>query len=484
MTARAAYSVYWQDGMLMWPHHMQQEERFHTDRTRITHRWNVNCNWGLRDIEWDADAMQNGRLEITRLRARLRDGTLVEVPEDGRLPTLELAEAMLGKDQVTVYVGVAILNEKGANVAGAPESNGESADTMRYRMERFEVFDENDGADPQTLEFRTLNLKLLTDTQDLAGYEVLEIARFGKQTGTPALDVNYIPPLLACDAWKPLADDILQYLYHHVGSRMEQLADKTLTRGITFETHNPGDSKALSRLAVLNEGTAVLNTIAFAKGIHPFTAYVELCRLVGQLAIFRAERQAPRVPPYDHDDLATCFYWVKRYIEEDDERAAYEERAFIGEELRMQVAIEAKWLEPAWQMFVGVTSPLPQATVIDLLTTPGQLDMKIGSGNRVDAMFTRGIPALEFRHASQPPRVLPTKPDLTYFQVNRDSRKNEWDQVKQSLTLAIRVNHNLLVVGPAGSLHGQRILALKQHGAQSTTMQFSLFVVPGEASAE
>ncbi|HZZ78386.1 MAG TPA: type VI secretion system baseplate subunit TssK, partial [Gemmataceae bacterium] len=236
MTARAAYSVYWQDGMLMWPHHMQQEERFHTDRIRITHRWNVNFNWGLREIEWDADAMQNGRLEITRLRARLRDGTLVEVPDDGRLPTLELAEAMLGKDQVTVYVGVAILNEKGANVAGAPEQNGESADTTRYRMERFEVFDENDGADPQTLEFRTLNLKLLVDTQDLAGYEVLEIARFDKSTGIPGLDINYIPPLLACDSWKPLADDILQYLFHHVGSRMEQLADKTLTRGITFET--------------------------------------------------------------------------------------------------------------------------------------------------------------------------------------------------------------------------------------------------------
>jgi type VI secretion system protein ImpJ len=316
---------------------------------------------------------------------------------------------------------------------------------------------------------------------------VLEIAQFKKATSAdeaPQVDELYIPPVLACDAWKPLSEQILQKLYHHLSSRMDSLADKALTRGITFETQNAGDNKLLGRLAVYNEAVCVLNTLAFAKGVHPFTAYLELCRLVGQLAIFRDDHRAPKLPRYDHDDLGMCFYRVRCFLEEDSDIVAYEQRDFIGEGLRMQVSIEAKWLEPAWQLFVGVRSPLPAAHVIDLLTTPGQLDMKIGSGNRADLMFMRGMEGLEFTHAPQPPRVLPTMPDLTYFQVNRESQKDEWAHVQESLALAIRVNDTRLVIGSSGKLDGERSLALKAHeGHPATSMQLSLFVVSGAAPA-
>ena len=490
MTARSVSSVLWQDGMFMWPHHMQQEDRCHTERLRLSHRWNTHHNWGLRELEWDADAFQSGRLEIVRLQARMRDGTVVEVPAEGRLPTLDLKELLIGKDHVRLYLAVAMLNNKSPNVAAgdAIETGDATAPAItRYRMEQFEVADENDGADPQTLAFRTLNLNLLVDVQDHTGYEVLEIAQFKKATGAdeaPQVDELYIPPILACDAWKPLAEQILQMLYHHLSSRMDTLADKALTRGVTFETQNPGDNRLLGRLAVLNEASSVLNTLAFAKGVHPFTAYLELCRLVGQLAIFRDDYRAPKLPRYDHDDLGMCFYRVRCFLEEDSDSVAYEERNFIGDGLRMQVTMEAKWLEPAWQLFVGVRCPLPAALVIDLLTTPGELDMKIGSGNRVDQMFMRGIEGLEFTYAPQPPRVLPTMPDLTYFQVNRDSQQSEWVHVQESLALAIRVNDTRLAIGSSGNLNGERSLSLQAHdGHAATTMQLSLFVVPGEASA-
>jgi type VI secretion system protein ImpJ len=491
MTAR---SVHWQDGMFMWPHHMQQEERFQSERIRLTHQWNVHHNWGLHRLELDADAFKSGRLAIQTLQARLRDGTLVDVPAEGRLPTIDLKEILAANDHVTIFVALPKLHAnrpnsavpKAAGADGDAEPAGAAPMETRYLVEEFEVTDENTGEDSQPLPFRTLNVKLLPDTQDVAGYEVLPIARFEKDpsgAGPPRFDVNYIPPLLACDAWKPLAVDILQAVFHHLGGRMDNLAGKVVTRGITFETNNPGDNVLLGRLAVLNEAAAVLNTIAFAEGIHPFTAYLELCRIVGQLAVFTGDRRAPKLPPYDHDDLGNCFYRVKRYLDEDFDSAAYEERAFVGAGLRMQVAVEAKWLESAWQMFVGAQSPLPQAELVRLLTKPGQLDMKIGSGDRVDQIFERGLKGLEFTHAPQPPRVLPVIAGLTYFQINREAQKTEWAQVQQSLTLAIRVNQNRFVVGPSGNIQGQRLLELKQQGTQAaTTLQFSLFLVPGDAA--
>jgi type VI secretion system protein ImpJ len=484
MTAR---SVYWQDGMFMWPHHMQQEERLQAERVRVNHQWSVHHNWGLRQLEVDPDAFKGGRLVIRRLQARLREGTLVEVPGDGQVPTLDLNAILAVQDQVTVHLAIAKLHEHRPNAVAARVTGGDSAalDT-RYLIEEYEVADENTGADPQPLPFRTLNLKLLPDSQDLAGYEILPIGRYERDptaNGVPRLDVNYIPPLIACDAWRPLAVDILQASSHHLSSRMDNLADKVITRGITFETNNPGDNVLLGRLAVLNQASAVLNTIAFAEGIHPLTAYLEMCRLVGQLAIFTGARVAPKLPAYDHDDLGACFYRIKRQLDElDVDIAPYEERAFIGAGLRMQVAMEAKWLEPAWQMFVGVQSPLPQAEVIRLLTKAGQLDMKIGSSDRVDQVFERGLKGLEFTHAPQPPRVLPSMVGLTYFQVNRDAQKSEWEQVQKSLALAIRVNQSRFAVGPDGTIQGQRVLELKPQGAHpATSIQFSLYLVAGDA---
>ncbi|MBM3994733.1 MAG: type VI secretion system baseplate subunit TssK [Planctomycetes bacterium] len=482
MTAR---SVHWQDGMFMWPHHMQQEQLLLQERMALGHRWDAHYNWGLRRIDWDADALTSGRLQIQRLQARLRDGTLVDVPSDCRLPTLDLNEIMVGKDETTVFLALPVRHANRANVMAAhsPDATHAGPVDTRYIVEEVDTPDENTGLDAQPLAFRSLNVTLLPDAEDLAGYDVLPIARFRKSSaGAIQLDVNYIPPLLACDAWQPLSIAVLQAMYHHYSQRADDRAGKVISRRITFETNRPGDQELLGRLMVLNEATAVLNTIAFAEGIHPFMAYLELCRLVGQLAIFKPARRSPKLPLYNHDDLGACFYTVRRILDEmDQELINFEEQGFIGVAKRMQVTMQPKWLEPAWQMFVGVMSPLPQAEVVRLLTKSGLLDMKIGSGERVDEIFARGIKGLEFTHAADPPRVLPAMPGLTYFRVNREAQQSEWAFVLRSLTLAIRVNENRLVLGPAGDIQGQISLSLKQQGAQpATTMRFSLFLVPGE----
>ena len=54
--------------------------------------------------------------------------------------------------------------------------------------------------------------------------------------------------------------------------------------------------------------------MAHASGVHPLPAYLELCRAVGQLAIFGAARRPPDLPRYDHDDLGTCFLRVRDHL--------------------------------------------------------------------------------------------------------------------------------------------------------------------------
>ena len=181
------------------------------------------------------------------------------------------------------------------------------------------------------------------------------------------------------------------------------------------------------------------------------------------------------LPRYDHDDLGGCFYTVKRHIDDllthGGFSLGYQERPFIGEGLRMKVRIEPTSLAPAWQLFVGVESPLPTADLVPLLTT--RLNMKIGSIERVDEIFQRGLRGLAVGYNPKPPRALPESRTLTYFQINRDTSPEEWQNVQNSLQLAIRLNERLI----AGSIDGQNVVTIRTEGL-TTALQFTLYVVP------
>jgi hypothetical protein len=62
-------------------------------------KWDLHYNWGLRSIELDAAALANHRLVIGALKARLRDGTLVSIPEDGSLAKVRLTRKKAGQSK-------------------------------------------------------------------------------------------------------------------------------------------------------------------------------------------------------------------------------------------------------------------------------------------------------------------------------------------------------------------------------------------------
>src|SRR5262249_58835069 len=117
-------------------------------------------------------------------------------------------------------------------------------------------------------------------TQDLAGYEILPIAQLTKSDraeGTPELDLAYIPPVRAREAWKPLAAGILEKIYDRVGKILEQQAGQVTSRNISLESHAQGDRLIMERMRALNEADALLSILVFAQGVHPLVAYYELC---------------------------------------------------------------------------------------------------------------------------------------------------------------------------------------------------------------
>jgi type VI secretion system protein ImpJ len=470
-------AVHWHEGMFLRPQHFQTAQRHWWQHVRSNAQWDHHYNWGLRSLEFDLDALANYRCVVRSLEARLRDGALVVISPEDSLPPVNLRPVFEKHNSVTVYLGVPVFHLGRPNAAAqAP------AEEARYLVDTQDLEDENTGHNLQPIPVRRLNLKLLLSTQSLTGHEVLPLARLEKSSrveATPQLDPSYFPPVLACDAWRPLSAGVLMSLYDRIGKKMELLADQVVARGITFDSNSQGDALTFNQLRELNQGYTTLGVLAFAQGIHPLLVYGELCRLVGQLAIFGKGHRAPDLPAYDHDDLAKCFFKVKEHIDtllDIFVEPEYQERSFLGAGLRMQVSLEPAWLESNWQMFLGVRSPLDSAECVRLLTQSGNLDMKIGSSERVDTIFRQGAAGLRFTHLTHPPRALPMPQGQVYFEVLREAKDAEWQHVKKSLNLAIRLNENLI----AGSIQGQRVLTIR-HGGQTVPLQFTLYLMEQRA---
>jgi len=458
--------------MFLRPHHFQAAERATANTLARNQRLTQYHGWGLHRCVIDLDALAGFRFVVRQLDARFRDGLVLSLPDDAPMPEFDLKPAFLGRTQLDLFIAIPKWRSGQANASN-------SSITTRFRSETQPTDDENTGTNPQPVAYRSPAVRLLLGDDDRSGFEVLPLARLEKSEraeATPRLAVGFIPPVLACEAWTALQIDILQQVYFRIGKKIEVLAGQVTSRGISFESQSSGDARRMHQLSQLNESYALLSNLAFVPGVHPWEAFGELCRLVGQLSIFGKDARPPEMPRYDHDDLGGGFWKLKQYIDallNDIEDPAYQERPFIGSGLRMQVSLESAWLESGWSMYLGVRSNISTEDCIKMLTRPERLGMKIGSSDRVDTIFTKGQEGLRFTPAPRAPRDLPSAPNLTYFEVSRESSTNEWAHVQKAKTLATRIQEKDVV----GAIDGQRELTIRT-GNQATTFTFTLYLVP------
>ena len=305
---------------------------------------------------------------------------------------------------------------------------------------------------------------------------VAQIRRSAEGEAAPVLDREYIPPLLAVDAWHDLAMETIRAIYDMIGNRITVLSQHAVDRGISMASPVPGDLSLMMMLSVLNASYATVGCLTFARGVHPFTAYLELCRTVGTLSVFGADRRVDEIPVYDHDDLARIFAWLKRRIMDlmdAVELDRYEQRFFEGAGRGMQVALERRWFDPDWNWFVGVHPEGISAGECRELLSPGKLNWKMGSSRMVDDLFERRAEGVKLVMPAQAPRALPAGGGWVYYEVDRESVA--WLDVQSTQTLAVRFTEEL--IGNLDNLPGERTLQVVA-GETTAQLQFALFAVP------
>lgn len=481
--------VHWHEGLFLRPQHFQAADRHWSEVLHTADQWNHAYPYGLYELAISDTALANHRFEIQRLRARMRDGTIVSLdlgqePDDVGLKQdlAQLKSAIAGLEEafetetrVRIYLGVPKLHLGRTNVAA--EHGGVES---RYLASRVSFQDEGAGGNDQEIELKNLNARILLSTQDLSGFELLPIAqikRAGEGEAVPQIDDSYIPPVLSIDAWNGLGRGIVRGIYDVIGQKVEVLSQQVINRGIGLDSRHPGDLERIMMLGQLNSAYATLSVLAFARGVHPFTAYTELARIVGQLAVFTQARRVTEIPAYDHEDLARIFEQLKLAIDtsifsvRDYE---YQQRFFVGVGLGMQVSLEPRWFHSDWQWFIGVhKGDMSEQEVRDLLS-PGQLDWKLGSARQVELLFKRRAEGLVLRPVDRTIRALPSNQDWLYYEVARRDTP-AWHDVQETQTLGMRLQDSLIL--NRDRLQGSRELAVNV-GSRRVGLEFALFAVP------
>lgn len=465
--------VLWSEGMFLRPQHFQAADRFWTETLQTSEQWDHPYNYGLYSIEISPESISNYQVQITSCSARMRDGTQIRRSAGQEFDRIDLKKAFETQDSVTLYLAVPLVRMGRMNIGNA---NGSGQHRWVEVQQAFA--DEAAGGNEQEVGLRAVNVQLLLSTDDLSGFEKLPVCRIqraGDKEATPRIDTSYFPPVLTVDAWEALGKGEVRSVYDKIGQKLEMVSEQVVNRGISLAAQEPGDLERVFMLRVLNEAYATVGCLTLAAGIHPFTVYTELCRVVGMLAIFSKERRLQQLPRYDHDDLARVFKWM--HVEIDRllggvREYEFEQRAFIGAGQGMQVSLEAKWLNPTWDWFVGVKPSNITPNECRELLSVGNLDWKMGSSAQVDMLFRLRAEGVHIVPLQQEPRALPAHGGWIYYEVSRDNAA--WKDVLATQTLAMRFKVEL--ISNLQELEGRRRLVVSFRGKQAI-LEFALFAV-------
>jgi type VI secretion system protein ImpJ len=409
--------VHWYEGQFLHPHHFQAADRYWAELAATSQQWDHPYNYGLHEID---RAVVGNLFRVDKLKARMRDGTLVDWENKNKPLTADLEKALHAQPNEPIRIFLGIPKSRDAQGASSSETPPGIA-----RVDR-EFDDENRADGRRKIRCRELVVRLLLETEHRADFEALPIAQVkrgtGNQTG-PQLDDAYIPPVLSTNAWEPLGNGMVREVHDWLVQHLNDLEVKL--RGVKLRDQILEVSKSVwfALMDRLYEMSSALGVMVPAAGVHPFTAYVELCRIAGKLAIFGDRKPVLPLPQYDHEKLQPTFSAVKRLIRTFLDSIQGDEllrRNFVWEDGMMQARLDSEWFNPRVEWFIGVDrgKTLSDDECRRLLSAQNNFIWKFGSiqGN----IYTGAGYGLQLDEVVNPIPELPPHQYWTFWRVQKE----------------------------------------------------------------
>lgn len=426
--------VLWAEGMFLRTQHFQQFERYVERTTQATARWLQPLAWGFARLEIDEALLKTGIVALSRASGILPDGTVFELPgsDDHPVP-LEVAGDL--KD-VVLHLALPIRREGGVNARLAAPRAGDTA--VRWTGQEIEVGDTVAGSEARaTLTVGKLELRLMHDGQERAGYVTLPFARLVEKRldGSVVLDAAFIPTSLSCAASGRLTGFIaemrglLQHRGVAIASRLSAQGGKSTAEISDFLV-----------LMLVNRNDMLLRHLGSLHDLHPETLYRTFAELAGELATFTeaATNRPPQLPPYNHTELQPSFAPLIAFLRE-SLSAVFEQTAIaIPLEERAFGIRVAKITDRS--LFTDCVFVVAARSTIDaeLLRVNLPKRTTIGAVERIRDLVNLQLGGAPIRPLPAEPRQIPFRNGMIYFEVNAQSE--DWRLIEQSGGVALHVS--------------------------------------------
>ncbi|MFZ4573065.1 MAG: type VI secretion system baseplate subunit TssK [Phycisphaerales bacterium] len=437
--------VHWHEGLFLQPHHLQALQREVNESLSRERRGTNPFPYGVIDMKWSSDSLENMLVRVDRLRAIMPSGIEIDVPGNADLPALDVKRVFqAASGGFTIGLAVPLWQSSRANTvepmapnaAAARRAVGEEARVKRmYRVTEGSRLDENTGENPQPVLVRRYNARLVVEGDDTSDMEVIPLLRVEASASEPTLprvDPRFVPPCLVLSG-SPTLRNIVRDLAQGVEASRKVMVNGLARGGWVVENIKGQTVLDLFRLRTLNKWSARLPALLGAgpAGVGlmtPFEAYLELRELLGDLAALSPDRDPFEAPKYDHESPGLVFLELDKRIRPlltGEVKTKVRSKPFVRDGTILSLNLDdADFTEPNGY-FLGIRTRMDPTLLAKLVEDADKF--KLMPKSLAPKSYLFGIKLGEERH---PPQGMFSAGDLHYFRLVLADSEQMWKRVQ------------------------------------------------------
>jgi type VI secretion system protein ImpJ len=415
----------WKEGLLLQPHHLQQNDRYVEKLIEARGRYMSPYPWGFSALEIDTDLSEQNLVGLRRASGIMPDGLPFDCPAISPLPVpVAVPEGSEGK---IVWLTLP-MSESNSREIGMED---EASRATRYRLDRERVADSASSMRlEQDLDIAHPRLSLDVRATPKPGFACLALARILEVRDKNILyDPAFTPPVLLLGAHPVVAgwlDRVVGWVETRLAALARYAADPSTGGGLQAQDY--------SMLLLLNRQIGMLRHLRASRYVHPERLYVALLQLAGELWTFDPARLCPEYPPYDHDALHSSFTPllrdIQRLLSRDISRAIrLELQQPVPNSYIAMVKDRNLFRDAAFVVEVSADKPLGQ------IQAQFPALCKIGPNTRMSQIVDSNLPGLELVHMPTPPRQIRAVTSHVYF--NIDKRSALWREFSTAAAIGL-----------------------------------------------
>ena len=376
--------VMWQEGMLMRPHHFQQQQRYNDYLDNQRFRAMNDLSWGFTELTLNNELLAQGKIMIDSASGTLPDGTVFSIPDQDALPDPLHPQNFPDERSRNIYLALPVASDVRNEISDGRRIG-------RYRLNYADVRDlHSEEGDARTLTLGQLTPRIMSGAEDMSAYITLPLCRISNRhaDGSLTLDDDFIPSCQNIQVSKKLR----VYLTHR--ARRSQL--------------------------------------------HPEDFYLDLAGLLGELMTFTEPSRLPcPLDVYDHHDLTKTFKTLLPEVK----------RALHTVLSPRAVNLPLHLRDGIWQADIHDTELLQSATFVLAVAANVPVDQiqrqfiqqsKISSPEKIRNMVSVQIPGIPLRALMVAPRQLPYHSGFSYFELDKSGQA--WTEMAAAGAVALHVS--------------------------------------------